>query len=235
MVERPEDFLGLRSSLKEPGVTQVSAPDGNCRPIVPLKVDGISTLKELLVDYQFYTPALLHLTVPLTIDPFDVFCAEIGEDVQRYSLTFDTPLFNGLIHPSGDVTWNHALFCLSNEYFDKYITWIGQCAFNDSSKQLFRRIRTQVITILDPLAKLNNKFASPIKVTALVIESNVGSFYYKADIRTWTPQATFDASVVFEDTKAFGEAINKNASDPYGQVERETNARKDIPSGDDGR
>lgn len=235
MSDRPEDFLELRSKLKDPGVTQVSASGvTEAPPTIPLNVEGTSTLKDLLADFSFYSPALLHLTVPLTFDPFDLFCAESEREIQRYSFHNAEAMFGGLVHPTGDVSWNHGLFALRKEDFDLYLKWIGCCAFNDFKRNLLRRVRTQEVTILDPLAKANGKMPLPIPVTMLVIETNVGSFYFKTDVRTWIPCATFDDKLVYADTTAFSEALRIESANPYDFIERETHVRKDLPSGSDG-
>jgi hypothetical protein len=195
--------------------------------IVDLDLHSAKSLGELLKDYTFYTPALLHLTVPFQVDPFDLFCAEYGQPVTRFSVRFDKPVFAGLTHPTGDTTWNYVLFGLPCEHWEAYQSWIGSCAFDDAQKKLLRRVRIQNLTIRDPLSAASKA----IPVTALVIESNRGSFYYKTDPISWRPTATFDASLVYKDTVDFAEALAAGISNPYAYVEKQQHARENTLPG----
>lgn len=205
--------------LVKPGVSDSKLLGSEPTQIVTMKLGSAKNLHELLSEYQFYTPALLHLTVPLQFDPFDLFCEEYGQPVVRFTAKFDKPLFGGLVHPNGDTSWNYTLFGLPLEHWEAYRAWIGSVAFDDRAKNLFRRVRTQDIHVLDPLG------TESIPITALVIESNKGAFYYK--MAGHVPCATFDATLLYNDTIGFAEALSKGSSNPYGYVERTLNAHKD--------
>lgn len=183
----------------------------------------LSSLNEVLADYELYTPALMHLSVPLRADPFHDFCVEQNRDVQRWSMFFDKPIFDGLTHPLGDRSWNHVLMAMLKPDWEVYRQWAGTLAFNNSAKGIVQRIRTQDISIGDPL-KLGAEKTIP--VTAFVVESNRGSFYFNNN--TDLPTAKFDPALVWRDTVAFAKAI-QHGGDPY----KEANAAVDSAVSDD--
>lgn len=220
------DPLITPPKLVEPGLSDSTLLDADSVPIVTVDPSSVKSLHELAKDYALYTPALLHLTVPFQVDPFDLFCAEYGQPVTRITLRFDKPVFTGLTHPSGDPSWNYVLFGLPHEHWPAYLAWIGSCAFDDSKKQLLRRVRTQDLTIVDPLAP-----PAFVPITALAIESNKGCFYFKIDPITWRVSATFDPNLVYQDTIDFAKALADGNSNPYAYVEKQRHARENTLPG----
>lgn len=213
------DPFDQKPKLVGPGLA--AGPSGSDEAPTPVDLDlkGATSLKTLLADYTFYTPALLHLSTPLTFDPFDVFCSEYGQPVARFTLRFDNPIFSGLVHPLGDASWNYVLFGMENEHWPAYLAWFGTIAFNDSEKGILRRVRSQDLTLLDPLAKANGLQPEPIPVTAFAIDTNKGSFYFKPTL-DWRPQAVFDKDYVYDQTIAFANALKDGCSDPYKYIDK---------------
>jgi hypothetical protein len=81
--------------------------------------------------------------------------------------------------------------------------------------------------LLDPLAKSNGLHPEIIPITALVIETNKGSMYFRTGLN-WIPQAVFDDKLVYDDTRDFAEALAKQLSDPYGYMKAQADARQDT-------
>jgi hypothetical protein len=207
------------TGIKE-GLVEGPELDGDSCSLIDIP-SGATSLIDLTKDFHLFTPALLHLTVPLTVDPFDSFVAERGSPMPRYSFQFEKPIFRGLTHPCGDPLWNYVLFALPHENWAEWIGWVGTVAYNDPKRGLFRRIRTQEINLWDPLDPIASKIPSgtpnTVQVTVLAIESNKGSFYMLPDPRM--PTATHNASMVFSDTEAFAKAL-KDGNDPYTEVNK---------------
>jgi hypothetical protein len=210
MTSAPDPFIKPPELVKE-GVSDSQKVQAERTEIVDLDLSTAKSLSELTDDYAFYTPALLHLTVPLQFDPFDLFCQEYNQPVTRFTVRVDKPVFFGLDHPYGDHSWNYVLFGIAREHWDAYRQWMGTLAFNDRSKNLLRRIRTQDLVIRDPVA---TEYKA-LPVTAFVMETNRGSFFFKTDPITGRTSAQFDSAMVFDDTTKFAQALAAGSSNPY--------------------
>lgn len=224
------DPFDVKPILMTAGVTQAPGASEQAPQKVELDLGKCKSLLELTQDYALYTPALLHLTVPLTFDPFDLFCEEYGSPVSRFVLRFEHPIFTGLVHPDGDASWCYTLEGMEKEHWEAFKSWVGTCAFNDSKRGILRRVRTQELGLHDPLNYHTNE---SIPVTALVIESNKGSFYYKPTHQLYA--AAFDPALVYNDTRDFAEALRKEVNDPYQYMESKRNAREGLSTRPDGR
>ena len=223
--------------LKKIGITS-GGEIGDAAPSpLELRVGAAKALVELEKDFAFYTPALIHLTIPLTFDPFGAFLQEYNKEVKQFSVRFDEQVFKGLIHPNGDESWNYVLFGMEREHWDSYRKWLGTCAFNEPGRKLLRRIRTQEFVIADPLAA-ESGVHKDLTITAFVVESNKGSFYFLhtgvmgfMDVVHDIPTATFDKDT-YPDTVMFADAINAGESDPYGKIEESSAFGSGWPNGD---
>lgn len=211
--------------LEKPISEGVSAPSKVFDDVAaPVELDVLSAkcLNDLTEEYGFYTPALLHLTVPLTYDPFSVFCSEQDEDVARFTVKFVKPVFRGLTHPHGDDSWNYVLFAVAKRHFDKLMSWYGTCAFMDYETKLLRRIRTQNLAIVDPIVDHKLRLLDPaalVPVTCLVVESTVGNVYFKTDSVQLSPPEVVMDSAVYDDVLSFRNAVLAGSDNPYDKKE----------------
>lgn len=206
----------MNRELLKPGLSNASKPETDVASPIDLKLGKVTRLIDMLSDMVFYTPALLHLTVPLTYDPFAQFCAEYGQDVQRYTLRFDKPMFTGLTHPSGDTSWNYVLFAIDKPHWEAYSQWLGTCVFKDSGLNRIMRVRLQEGVIADPLAKQGGLSSELLPITCVVIETNIGTFYFQPEPLSCRLQARFDSTAVHQDVLDFAANLDKGSNDPYG-------------------
>lgn len=212
------DLFEVNPAFYKPGLTSAGNISIDCPPVKPLDISKVKKLGELLPDYAFYTPAIVHLTVPFTVDPFADFVQEYGTAVQRYSFKSHKQLFKHLIHPNGSDDWNYALFAMPLEHWAAYKTWAGSCAYGDFRKSLLRRVRIQELKVSDPLITTTNIAPELLPVTAFVIESNKGSFYF-TESTGGMPSAYYDQAMVYADTADFAQKLLNGDTDPY-NVER---------------
>lgn len=187
------------------------------RSPTPVISDSLSSLAKDLV---LYTPALVHLATPLTEDPFDQYCSELGRDVIRYVVNTAQPVLYGLTSPEGDGSWNFCLHALPKEDWPEFRQWFGTCAYFTRADGVLRRVRTQELRVLDP-----GQFQPElVSVTAFVLDTNKGSFYFTqipgqpAGVYT----SRFNAAMVHDDTVRMAAAYAAEHNNPYGFVREHT-------------
>lgn len=195
---------------------------------------------ETLDDFAFFTPALMYLRMPFYQDPIHVFNMEYGQEVSPISFRFESPILQGLGHPSGDESWNHVLYCLEKEHWEHYKNWMGTVSLSDPRNERLHRIRFQELHMLDPMwYQVSKPFSSSSKVipvTMFCVETNHGSFFYRQERwpdRLGAPKAVFDEKVQYLDTQAFASAIQDGDTDPYKEVDRVHHEESQNESGDD--
>lgn len=188
-----------------------------------LMLGKAKSLHDLTDQYSFYTPALIYLNVPLRTDLLPAYNAECGTDIIPFSVVFNDPLFTGL-EAGFDHSWNHVLYAMENEYWPNFLAWMGSVALSDPSKRILYRIRTQEVSIADPL----DQEADDLWITAFVLDTNVGCTVFKKDhIFETRPEAVYMRDLVYQDTKQMAEAIFSGMSDPYKESQENQNASKD--------
>lgn len=197
--------------------------DGANRLPERLRVGARTRLTDLLGEnFVFFTPAVLFVTAPVSVDPFEAFCEEFNQGYKQLSMRFDRPVFRGL-DVGGDAEWNHVLYAMPAEAWRAYKSYLGTVAISDMRRRIYR-VRLQDFRIMDPLfsgvaASLDELPIVPC--TAICTESNVGSgFMLVEESKPWqAPLFSFQAQTRYADTEAFLDAVSKELPDPYGAKE----------------
>ena len=116
-----------------------------------LRLSEATMLKDLAEEYVFYTPALLHIVVPLQgCDPFTVFLQEYNKEVLPLSVRLNRPIFKGLdLGPIKD--WNYLLFAMERKHFKHYLPWMQSLTFADRPRNRIYRLGEKQIRIADPI------------------------------------------------------------------------------------
>ena len=107
---------------------------------------------------------------------------------------------------------------------------MGTVAFTERATGRFYRCRTQSIWINDPLVLLRSVVlpdrCPQVEVTAFVVDSNQGSWYFKprpagqaVNPLLDLPEVVYDSQVHL-DTAVFAQAIHSEADRPYEVVDR---------------
>lgn len=194
---------------------------------VRLRLSRAANLSDLRGEYEFYSDALLYLGVRLgPINPWADFLQAKGQDIQRISLNFGKPIFQGLNAPNGDRAWNHVLYGMPKEHWEKFLAFMGSLAFHDRELDLLTRLREQRIIVADPLyfekAVILPDRCPTVAITAFVLDTNKGSTYFKTgDHPLLDLPRVVRSKQVFEDTEIFSTALkDEHAPDPYGAIDR---------------
>lgn len=190
-----------------------------------LPITSVTKWADLNEEHIFFTPAFLYLTTPLTVDPFVAYTQETGRSLHTGYVRSQKPLFQGLMHPNQDLSYNFTLFTLTKPEWEPFKKWLGTCAWNDSHRGLLRRLRLQDMRVRDEPAMDANPATEMFRyvpVVAWCVETNKGSFYFKDPVLGDTlmrPVGFFDKDMVYSDTIAFADALKKDSPNPYNPSE----------------
>lgn len=175
-------------------------------------------MRPLTADMHLYTPAIVHLSTPLDIDPLDAYFQESGKCFQRYVIVSPVRLFRGLQNPKQqDQHWDFTLHGIPHEEWPGFCSWFGSCVYR-TPDGLIRRVRIQEIAVADP-AEITG---DPLPITAFVVESQIGSFYFRRMVQTTDSlyEPYFDRELAYQDTKLLAQALEANPADPYNFVKQ---------------
>lgn len=193
------------------------------------RLSAATTLRDLADQYVFYTPALLHMIVPLMgRDPFAVFLQEYGKEVLPLSLKLSRPIFQGL--NLGQVEdWNYLLFAMEREHFQPYLRWMQSLTFNDPAQKRIYRLGDRVIRIADPLffekAVILPKEIPCIDVTVFCIDGSAGCYYLEEGDHPLLDLPRLRTAKPFEDTQKLAKALLAGWSKPFEAIEQ---AEQDV-------
>ena len=135
------------------GVKQITpayaAVAGGRAPRQPLPCSPLANGSDLAAEYEFFTPALLHLYGRVVEAAWaDVVHAHPG--LVYYFVKFDLPLFSGLQSESGSVDWNHVLFGVRRAYYPHVLRHLANCVMFDPVEKIVLRYFPQDVRLLDP-------------------------------------------------------------------------------------
>lgn len=225
--------------LKPIGVTYSGEGVSNeVAQITQARISKAATLGDLCDEYEFYTPALIHIGVRLmNHDPYVDFLNEQKGSVNRISIRFGRQIFQGM-DLGGNQEWNYVLYGIEKFKWSALRQFMGPVSFIDRDLNVLHRIRTQELEIADPLyfdrvAILPAK-CPMVKITAFVLDSSNGCMYLASPSdpvlgRPWVIRS----DQAFKDTEIFAQEVARNGPDPYQQVtsdiilELEQRVRKD--------
>ena len=93
-------------------------------PIVRVSTDKLTTLFEMLGDYTFFTPALLHTHGAWSSKKWTELSPLAGRDITVMYAVLPEPIFSGIPNPNESrVDWNKSIF------FVKHADWHAVCEF----------------------------------------------------------------------------------------------------------
>lgn len=208
-------------------------------PPAELQVSQTTFWSHLVQDeaYELFAPGLLYLSTPLPVDPFAAFAQEQGVELKPLVLQADQPLFQGLMHPNGDLSYCFRLWALPRAESRRFHSWLGQVSYHDPGRQLLWMMRPQSIWVRDAPAfgtLLTAPAVPTVPVTAWAVETSKGSFFYRHPLRDdwllrWT--ATYDPAIVYGNTVRFAQALQQDSPNPYGAKEHEPPSQppSDLP------
>ena len=110
------------------------------------------SLASLTDEYAFFTPALMYLYGAFYDGPLIDFMHEIREQVPLYYRRFRRPLFRGLETADGNTDWNHALWVVRREHYQRLSDFIMTLTFMFREEERIICFGEQDLTIFDPLA-----------------------------------------------------------------------------------
>ena len=190
-----------------------------------LRLSQAATLKDLSDQYVFYTPALLHMVVPLCgRDPFTVFQREYNKEVLPLSLRFNRPIFQGF-NVGGIKDWNYLLFAMEREHFQHYLSWMQSLTFADRERGVVYRLGDKTIQIADPVF-CEKTFILPqeipcIDVTVFCIDGSRGCYYVEEGAHPLMDLPSLRTAEPFEDTQKLTQALLAREANPFKSIERE--------------
>ena len=190
-------------------------------PPTELQLSQNETWYHVAQEHTFFTPALLMLCTP-NLDgrdahPLLAVATQLGRFPHIQYVETEFPLFLGLRSAEGDESYMHTLFLMDKQDWAESQQILGTLAWNDSQKNILRRLRFQEVLVQNRAAP-QALVVPKTPVVAWAVETNRGSFYFKdPDPRDFLarPVATFDASATFPDTVHFAEALRQGRPDPY--------------------
>lgn len=192
-----------------------------------MQIGQAATLKDLSAEYAWFSLALMYSRVPLMgRDPWADYVAESGHDETfQVTIKFDRPIFRGL-EIGTNREYNHVLWAIERERWDDYCKWMGRVSFVDRDQQTAVRLRTQTLSIADPLY-FDKVVIMPVncpmvEITAFVLDASYGCVYMQPSEEhplLDLPRVVTHV-VPFADTKIWATAVLNNHPDPFGLVER---------------
>lgn len=188
-----------------------------------LRISEAAQLADLTEEYAFFTPALIYMRVRLLgRDPLAQFALESHHDVTPVSMKFAKPVFRGL-NLGHDVSWNHVLFGMPQEYWEAFKGFMGTMAYLDRQLKRISRVRTKEFSIADPLffehATLLPPVIPTVPITVFCLDTNHGCAWIEPGNHALLDlPALRTTTKVFEDTAAFAQAILNDSSNPYDAV-----------------
>ncbi len=191
-----------------------------------LRLSEATMLKDLAEEYVFYTPALLHIVVPLQgCDPFTVFLQEYNKEVLPLSVRLNRPIFKGLdLGPIKD--WNYLLFAMERKHFKHYLPWMQSLTFADRPRNRIYRLGEKQIRIGDPIfferAVILPQNIPCIDVTVFCIDGSDRCYYMEEGAHPLLDLPAVWSEEPFEDTQKLAKALLAGKEKPFEVIESET-------------
>jgi len=221
--------------ITPPGIGPAKRPSAEKVQVYQAKLSAAATMADLTPDYVFYTPALIYICNPLTFDPMADFLTENNYDIVPFSLAFNQPLFKGM-ETERDSMWNHVIYGVDKEQWPKLEKFLGSIAFSERDTGKLTRVRTQKVTIADPIFLNKDTVLQgnipTVEITAFCMDTNMGSVYLKPGkhLVLDQPEVVHDKRS-FKDTQALAKALFAGHADPYSAAEN--SVRKESTHEDD--
>lgn len=206
----------------------------------PLKFTAAATLGDLTEDWTFFTPALMYIFLNLKDrDPISGFYEECGAEVPQFTVKFRRPVLRGLT-VGKDTDWNHVLYAISNDWWPKFIGYLGTLTLVDRQLDYVARVRTAELSVVDPLwadrlsvVPEDKTKQLRVNITALCLDTNRGCLFIREG-RDLEPALFQYSAQVLPDTKQLSEAILTHSVNPYAAIADEDNPwlQQFLPKGD---
>ena len=180
--------------------------------------------------YWFIVPGAAFLALPIPRNIGELFQDMTGFPVSVRTVELPVPFVDGLVdrsHPKGPSYWNTVLLAIPRDVYNDVLHVLGSIAVHNPRNNRLARVRTQSLLLRDPISmsaavmKNNDISTVPfIKLDALVVETNVGSFVY-TDRTPAKWRLEFRPDLVYSDTIDFATAIELGHPSPYTQASNE--------------
>lgn len=210
----------------KPQLRDIGVSSGGSMPEQGIQLSALlpsdaTTLRDLLGEYVFYTPALIYLTLPLVRDPFYDWCDSLDETVVPLEFVSDTALFFGLYRQDqyGTQQWNNRVLAMPRQHWDSYHQFMLTVAFHGKGSRKLARVRSREVEIVDPLWLRKQATYQPVvqsvPITAFCLDTDKGCLYIENDGPLPKPPRIVISPQAFPDTVALGQAIADEQLRPY--------------------
>jgi len=144
---------------------------------VEMKFPPAATSLSQFKKYRFFTPAILYLRGMFDERPLVDFQQSINRHVRFLYHNFMRPVFSGLHDLDGNTGWNHTLWAIEEELWEKFESFMVSVTSTASvSRRLYRTV-IQNVVIPDPLGA--DRLVQQIEFTNVVVfcvDSNIGIY-----------------------------------------------------------
>src|SRR4051812_19370615 len=116
-----------------------------------MEFGAAGSLAPFVVQYQFFTPALLYVYGRFNDRPIFDFAAQYAGSFRVYHRLFDHEIFRGMETPDGDPAWNRALWAIERSAWPAFEQWMLSITFSDAATRTVIRVGSQDVSAADPL------------------------------------------------------------------------------------